>query len=71
MNAEITRRVQEARNVTEARVILKEYRLELNQGIQNQIHKGGSGRFIKALRDELTEVNNALVDMPADQGGAA
>lgn len=68
MNAKITERVQEAKSLTEARVILKDYRLKLSDAIQAQIQKGGSSRFIKALRDEQTEVNNALIELPVEGG---
>lgn len=69
MKREITKRVQGAKNLTEARAILKDYRLKLSQQIQAETKKEECSRsFIQALRDEQDEVNNALIEMPAEGG---
>ena len=70
MKQEITERVQRAKNLTEARAILKDYRLDLSQQIQKQLKQEHvSERFVEALRAEQNEVNNALYEL-LEQGGA-
>jgi hypothetical protein len=68
MKQAITERVQKAKNITEARSILKDYRLAISQLLQKKIQDGGSRTAIQALRDEQKEVDDALKETPAEDG---
>jgi len=69
MKQEIAKRVQAARNVTEARCILKEYRTELLSAIQTEIDEqaGNTLAIGDEKIDELLEVNAALRDFDTQE----
>ena len=67
MKQDIAKRVQEARNVTEARCVLKEYRTELLSAIDTEIEQADNTLAIgDDIINELLEVNAALRDIAAE-----